>query len=87
MTEKRFIYILEKYPFYEGGRILFVSDNLERTLTEYEKIIKKQGYGYVITKYPLNVFCDDYRFGETIKHQEFREDVLYEWNGEDWTKL
>lgn len=86
MSEKRFVYILEDYPFYEGSSVLFVSDNLERTLAEYEKIEKKQGYGYLITKYPLNVFCDDYRFGETVKHQEFREDGLYEWTGDDWVK-
>lgn len=87
MSRKRFIYILKNYPFYEGSSILFVSDNLERTLAEYEKIIKKQGYGYTINKYPINVFCDDYGFGETVKHQEFREDGLYEWNGDDWVKL
>lgn len=84
---KRFIYILENYLFYDGSRILFVSENLERTITEYGKIVKKQGYGYVIKKYPINVFCDDYWFGETVKHQEFREDGLYEWTGDDWVKL
>ena len=85
--EKRFIYILKKYPFYEGSRTLFVSDNLEKTLAEYEKIEKKQGYGYTIEKYPLNMFSDDYHFGETVKHQEFRENGLCEWNGDDWGKL
>lgn len=87
MSEKRFIYILKNYRFYDGSRILFVSDNLERTLAEYEKIEKKQWHGYLIKKYPLNVFCDDYRFGEIIKNQEFREDGLYEWNGNDWVKI
>lgn len=78
---------MKNYPFYEGSRILFVSDNLERTLEEYENIEKKQGYGYEIEKYPINVFCDDYSFGETVKHQEFREDGFYEWTGDDWVKL
>ena len=81
--EKRFIYILKNYPFYEGGTTLFVSDNLERALAEYEKIEKKQGYGYIIKKYPLNVFCDNYWLGETVKHQEFCEDGVYEWTGDD----
>lgn len=87
MSEKQFIYILEKYPFYEGSSILLVSNNLEKTLAEYEKIEKKQGYGYMITKYLLNVFCDDYQFGEIIKHQEFRADGLYEWNGYDFIQV
>lgn len=87
MSEKRFVYILENYLFYDGSSILFISDNPKKTLVEFEKTEKKQGYGYTIKKYPLNVFCDDYRFGEKIKHQEFREDGLWEWNDDDWVKL
>lgn len=78
---------MKNYLFYDGSRILFVSDNLEKTLVEFEKIEKKKGYGYSITKYPIDVFCDDYRFGEIVKHQEFREDGIWEWNGDDWVKL
>ena len=86
MSEKGFIYILEKYPFYEGSRIVFVSDNIERTLAEFEKI-KEPGYGYMIKKYPTDIFWDDYRFGEIVKHQELRADGLYDWNGDDWQMI
>ena len=87
MSEKRFIYILEKYPFFEGSRILFVSDSFERTLAEFEKIEKEQGYGYIIKKYPINVFCEDYSFTYIVKQQEFREDGMWEWTGDDWVRI
>lgn len=64
-----------------------ISKQLVEEQAEYEKIEKKQGYGYTINKYPINVFCEAHWFGETVKHQEFREDGLYEWTGDDWVKL
>lgn len=83
-----FVYVFKEYPFYEASKIRFISDNLEKTIVEFDKIIKKEGYGYIIEKYPLNVFCDCWRCGETIKHIEFRENGIFSWDNEssNWVK-
>lgn len=49
------VYVLEKYPFYEGGTIIMVSADLEKVKDCFKEIVdlKKEGYGYYIKKYEL----------------------------------
>ena len=53
MTEKRYCYVLEKYPFYEGGEILMVSASCDEITTHFIRESRKlsNGYGLIVKRY------------------------------------
>ena len=53
MIEKRYCYILEKYPFYEGSKILMISASCDEITTHFIKEFRKlnDGYGLIVTRY------------------------------------
>lgn len=61
MTEKRYCYVLEKYPFYEGGEILMVSASCDEITTHFIREFRKlnDGYGLIVKKYEFGKLYDD----------------------------
>lgn len=71
MTEKRYVYVLEKYPFYESTEILMISLSCDEILTEFVNELMKLSdyYGLHITKFELGKsYSKDY--AKTIIHIE-----------------
>ena len=61
MSEKRYCYVLEKYPFYEGSEILMVSASCDEITTHFIKEFRKlnDGYGLIVTIYEFGKLYDN----------------------------
>lgn len=88
MREQRFVYVLKKYPFYEGSTILMISEDYDKVREYFDELEKKRGYGFYIAKYELGKrYTSIIDSGETIIHYKIDYDgEVCEWTGDDWVK-
>ena len=76
-----FIYILEKYMFYDGGDIILVSPDYNEVKNYFNQLKKqgRHGFGYTIRKYMVGKNYDK-EFGcevpESIDWIEIHEDKI-----------
>ena len=76
MNNKKSVYILTEYAFYDGAYVVMVSKSLVKIKDYYQKYIKglKRGYGVELRKYVYDKKYDVLNDGELIEH--FEKDYL-----------
>ena len=81
-----FVYVLKKYPFYEGSTILMISEDYDEVREYFDELEKKGGYVFEIVKYELGKkYTSIIDSGKTIIHFKIDYDGNVKvWNGDEW---
>lgn len=86
MTDKKFAYVLLKYPFYEGSTILMVSSSHDEIILNFTREFRKldRGYGLQVKQYEFGkLYSTIIESGKTIRHIEKE----YDGNIKDFDKI
>lgn len=71
MTDNQYVYILSRYPFYEGESVLMVSSSYDEIISHFTREFRKleSGYGLVVSQYEFGKLYDK-DYPKTIRHIE-----------------
>lgn len=66
LTEKRYVYILESYAFYDCMSTIMISEDIDYLKKYLNEMNKENGYGYRIMEYEYNKLYTCLKDGKSI---------------------